>query len=96
MKPTLPGPDDCIAGANQRFVHDAAGRLVRTTRPDGAATTFGHDAHGNLTSVTPPERSPHRLGYSPVDLLTSYTPPAVDGQVNPFCATTTQTAGSAA
>jgi RHS repeat-associated protein len=61
------------------FTHDAAGRLLTTTLPDGRVITKTYDANGNVTSVTPPGKSAHDFAYTPVDLISNYTPPVVSG-----------------
>jgi RHS repeat-associated protein len=61
------------------YAHDAAGRLLTTTLPDGRIITNTYDANGNLTSVTPPGKSAHDFAYTPVDLTSTYTPPVVSG-----------------
>ncbi len=61
------------------FTHDAAGRLLTTTLPDGRVITNTYDANGNVTSVTPPGKSAHDFAYTPVNLTSTYTPPVVSG-----------------
>lgn len=71
----------CVDALNRtnRFVHDAAGRLVRQIAPDGREGSFAYDLAGNLTGFTPAGRPAHTFAYDGRNLLTSYSPPALPG-----------------
>ncbi len=66
-------------GHKTSFTHDAAGRVLTETLPDGRVIEYSYDANGNLTAMTPPGGVAHAFTYTPVDLASSYTPPAVAG-----------------
>jgi RHS repeat-associated protein len=62
--------------------HDAAGRVLRQTLPDGRQISFSYDTNGNLATLTPPTRPSHAFSFSPVDLPTEYAPPALGSEPN--------------
>ena len=71
------------------FDHDAAGRVIRRTRPDDQHVEFGFDLNGNLTRVTPPGRAAHTFSFTPVDRVEHYQPPAVTGATDTSISYTT-------
>jgi RHS repeat-associated protein len=62
------------AGQNS-YQHDALGRVVEWTRPDGAVVRTDYDPNGNVVSITPPDRLAHDMSYTALDMLSEYAPP---------------------
>jgi RHS repeat-associated protein len=62
-------------GHQVQYQHDAVGRVLQETLPDGRVVGFAYDTDGNLTSVTPPARTAHAFAFDGASDLTAYAPP---------------------
>jgi RHS repeat-associated protein len=58
------------------YSHDAVGRILDATLPDGNHVAGAYDATGELTSLTPAGRTAHNFDYTSAGLTQRYRPPA--------------------
>ncbi|CAM4254157.1 RHS repeat-associated core domain-containing protein [Pseudoalteromonas ostreae] len=78
------GETTCIdsRGHKEHFVHNAQGKLVKHTDPNGNVWQYGYNAQGQKITEIKPDSSKIKYSYTPYGQLESITQP--DGSVTKF------------